>query len=131
MNVHDLLKESRKKLQSGWCQGALAQDESGKPIEPTSHLATSWSVVGALYATNLQTMPWDFIYDDVPFQGVCALAEIIKRRYLDEPYQGHMSALLSSWNDSTSLMEIFMVLDEAIKGTETCSRKPLALSLPY
>jgi hypothetical protein len=33
---------------SGWCQGAGAVDEMGRPIEPSSAFARRWSVAGAL-----------------------------------------------------------------------------------
>jgi hypothetical protein len=35
-------------VESGWCQGAAARDDSGNPIKPESALARSWSATGAL-----------------------------------------------------------------------------------
>jgi hypothetical protein len=35
-------------VRSGWCQGAAALDECGRPIEPASAFARKWSALGAL-----------------------------------------------------------------------------------
>jgi hypothetical protein len=35
-------------VRSGWCQGATALDECGRPIEPASAFARKWSALGAL-----------------------------------------------------------------------------------
>jgi hypothetical protein len=35
-------------VRSGWCQGATAVDEYGRPIEPASAFARKWSALGAL-----------------------------------------------------------------------------------
>ena len=35
-------------VRSGWCQGATALDEYGRPIEPASAFARKWSALGAL-----------------------------------------------------------------------------------
>lgn len=35
-------------VRSGWCQGATATDECGRPIAPASAFARKWSVLGAL-----------------------------------------------------------------------------------
>lgn len=43
-----LLTESYDYVLSGWCQGAAAQDECGRPIEPASAFARRWSALGAL-----------------------------------------------------------------------------------
>ncbi|MGH3033493.1 MAG: DUF6197 family protein [Gaiellaceae bacterium] len=43
-----LLAEAYDYVLSGWCQGADALDESGRPIEPASAFARKWSAIGAL-----------------------------------------------------------------------------------
>jgi hypothetical protein len=35
-------------VQQGWCKGALALDEDGKPVDPAHHSARRWSASGAL-----------------------------------------------------------------------------------
>lgn len=44
-----LLDDAREFVAGGWCQYAAALDERGRPIEPTSAFARSWSVLGALH----------------------------------------------------------------------------------
>jgi hypothetical protein len=43
-----LLTEAYEFVLSGWCQGSLAVDECGRPIEPSSAFARRWSALGAL-----------------------------------------------------------------------------------
>jgi hypothetical protein len=43
-----LLTEAYEFVLSGWCQGSLAVDECGRPIEPASAFARRWSALGAL-----------------------------------------------------------------------------------
>jgi hypothetical protein len=43
-----LLTDAYEFVLSGWCQGATALDESGRPIEPASAAARKWSALGAL-----------------------------------------------------------------------------------
>ena len=43
-----LLADAYEYVLNGWCQGADAVDESGRPIEPASAFARRWSAMGAL-----------------------------------------------------------------------------------
>ena len=43
-----LLTESASLVGRGWCQGALALDNSGRRVEPWHESATRWSPLGAL-----------------------------------------------------------------------------------
>lgn len=43
-----MLADAYEYVRSGWCQGAAALDECGRPIEPASAFARRWSVLGAL-----------------------------------------------------------------------------------
>lgn len=43
-----MLTEAYEFVLSGWCQGAHAADECGRPIEPASAFARRWSALGAL-----------------------------------------------------------------------------------
>jgi hypothetical protein len=43
-----MLAEAYDDVLSGWCQGAAAVDERGRPTEPASPLARKWSAIGAL-----------------------------------------------------------------------------------
>jgi hypothetical protein len=43
-----MLADAYELVVSGWCQGSGAQDEMGRPIEPSSAFARRWSAAGAL-----------------------------------------------------------------------------------
>jgi hypothetical protein len=43
-----MLADAYELVLSGWCQGSGAQDEMGRPIEPSSAFARRWSAAGAL-----------------------------------------------------------------------------------
>jgi hypothetical protein len=43
-----MLSDAYELVVSGWCQGAGAEDEMGRTIEPSSAFARRWSVAGAL-----------------------------------------------------------------------------------
>jgi hypothetical protein len=46
--AEQMLCDAHGLIVSGWCQGADAMDEMGRPIEPSSAFARRWSVAGAL-----------------------------------------------------------------------------------
>jgi hypothetical protein len=46
--AEQLLTEAHGYVLAGWCQGAAAVDEFGRPIEPASAFARRWSALGAL-----------------------------------------------------------------------------------
>jgi len=43
-----MLADAYELVVSGWCQGASAEDEAGRGIEPSSAFARRWSAAGAL-----------------------------------------------------------------------------------
>lgn len=43
-----MLGDAYELVLGGWCQGSTAQDEMGRPIEPSSAFARRWSASGAL-----------------------------------------------------------------------------------
>jgi hypothetical protein len=43
-----MLSDAYEFVLSGWCQGAEAVDEYGRPIEPASAFARRWSLLGGL-----------------------------------------------------------------------------------
>jgi hypothetical protein len=43
-----MLGDAYELVMGGWCQGCSAQDEMGRPIEPSSAFARRWSAPGAL-----------------------------------------------------------------------------------
>ena len=46
--AEQMLASAYELILGGWCQGMSAQDELGRPIEPSSAFARSWSAPGAL-----------------------------------------------------------------------------------
>jgi hypothetical protein len=46
--AEQMLSDAYELVISGWCQGAGARDEMGRPIEPSSAFARRWSPGGAL-----------------------------------------------------------------------------------
>ena len=46
--AESMLADAYELVLSGWCQGASAQDEGGRSIEPSSAFARRWSAPGAL-----------------------------------------------------------------------------------
>jgi hypothetical protein len=46
--AEQLLIEAHEYVRGGWCQGAAAVDEYGRPAEPSSASARRWSALGAL-----------------------------------------------------------------------------------
>jgi hypothetical protein len=48
VTAENMLADAYELVLSGWCQGASAQDEEGRSIEPSSAFARRWSAPGAL-----------------------------------------------------------------------------------
>jgi hypothetical protein len=46
-----LMAEARERVATGWCQGAVAEDEHGRAVGPASSDARRWSVLGAVLAS--------------------------------------------------------------------------------
>lgn len=50
--IIELLKQARAKIDGGWCMGANARDEHGKPVNANDKTACSWCIVGVTYAVS-------------------------------------------------------------------------------
>jgi hypothetical protein len=100
--AEQMLCEAYELVLSGWCQGADAQDEMGRTIEPSSAFARRWSAVGALERV-WRRMPGD---DDVAIEAFgranLALAGIVR----DVPRR---------WNDIAERTrdDVLVALDDA------------------
>jgi hypothetical protein len=46
--AEEMLTAAYELVRVGWCQGAAARDEAGRPVAPASAFARSWSAPGAL-----------------------------------------------------------------------------------
>jgi hypothetical protein len=52
VTAREVLMDARGRIQQGWCQGADARDADGRRVAPWSPDARSWSVLGALVASE-------------------------------------------------------------------------------
>lgn len=52
---HIVLKAALRRLEQGWCAGALARTYIGNPCAPTAPQAVSWSLLGALLRACAET----------------------------------------------------------------------------
>jgi hypothetical protein len=48
----NILSKAYGYLRKGWCQNAEAKDRQGNPVHPSSTLAKSFSVTGAIYRAS-------------------------------------------------------------------------------
>jgi hypothetical protein len=100
--AEQMLSEAYELVMSGWCQGATAQDELGRAIEPSSAFARRWSAAGALERV-WKRMPVDVDAALDAFERAnLALAAAVK----DIPQR---------WNDRAgrTCTEVLDALDEA------------------
>jgi hypothetical protein len=114
--AEQMLSEAYELILSGWCQGASAQDELGRPIEPSSAFARRWSAAGALERV-WKRLPMDG--DVVPnaFERAnLALAAVVK----DVPQR---------WNDvpGRTRAEVLDALEDAHATLAATPTSPLAL----
>ena len=57
--AEQMLSSAYELILGGWCQGMSAQDELGRPIEPSSAFARSWSAPGAVERVWRRIPPGD------------------------------------------------------------------------
>ena len=90
-------------VRSGWCQGATALDEYGRPIEPASAFARKWSALGAL----------ERAWERAPEQPGLAL-EAFQRAKL--ALTAAVNDVPQAWNDSPDRheSEVLSALAEAV-----------------
>jgi hypothetical protein len=99
-----MLAEAYELVRSGWCQGATAQDELGRPIEPSSAFARRWSAAGALERVWRRTLDDDGFALEAFERANLALAAAVK----DVPQR---------WNDAAdrSCAEVLDALQGALQ----------------
>jgi hypothetical protein len=87
----------------GWCQGAVALDESGDAVEPSSGRAASWSLLGSLVAASDGPPEVGEVSLPALARAMAALADVIEDRSL------------AGWNDSPTRTqrEVIAVLERA------------------
>jgi hypothetical protein len=115
-SAESMLSDAYELVLSGWCQGAAAEDELGRQIEPSSAFARRWSAPGALERV------WRRADGDAPlilnaYERAChALASTVR----DAPQR---------WNDAAErrLDEVLDALALAVDQVQGGSRPPLSL----
>ena len=105
MKPATLLKHARKLINKGWCQRALARDAFGRHCDVEAKDATSYCILGALYAANLN---FGGNYD------TCETSLSTLSIILDRENKGSYG--LSGYNDATgrTKKEILSLFDQAI-----------------
>jgi hypothetical protein len=104
MLAERMLGDAYELVMGGWCQGCSAQDEMGRPIEPSSAFARRWSAPGALERV------WRRSADDADIaleafeRANLALAAAVKE-------------VPETWNDAgaRTLAEVLDALQEAVR----------------
>jgi hypothetical protein len=111
-----MLFEAYELVVSGWCQGEGAQDEMGRPIEPSSAFARRWSAAGALERVWRRAAGDQDEALEAFERANLALAAAVK----DVPQR---------WNDRPERTrdEVLAALLDARRFLEARSRAPLAL----
>ena len=115
-----ILEEARELVSrlGGWTQGALARDETGEEVYPTSPDARSWDVVGAVALKGAAA-------DEVRelWRAVCLLKRTIeeqeKKPAAPLSYESVLSSL-GAFNDETgrTQAEVAALFDAAIAAAQ-------------
>lgn len=91
-----LLIRARAFVKRGWCQGELALDVEGNPVNPRSEWAVSWCMSGALIAAGV---------DELGHSAFRRLSDAISR----------FSSFIPAFNDHQETVEpILAAFDRAI-----------------
>jgi hypothetical protein len=114
--AESMLADAYELVLSGWCQGASAQDEEGRSIEPSSAFARRWSAPGALERVWRRT-------DD----GQAPVLEAYERASL--ALSATVRDVPQRWNDSAErrLDEVLDALALAVDKLRPAVPSPLAV----
>jgi hypothetical protein len=112
--AESMLADAYELVLSGWCQGASAQDEGGRSIEPSSAFARRWSAPGALERVWRRTEDGDGVALEAYERASLALAAAVR----DVPQR---------WNDVAErrLDEVLDALALAVQSVQPGLRSPL------
>ena len=94
--AEQMLSDAYELVLSGWCQGAGARDELGRPIEPSSAFARRWSPSGALERVWRRSSGDPDEALEAFERANLALAAAIKdvpERWNDSPFRTHAQVL--------------------------------------
>jgi hypothetical protein len=95
-NVRRALRNARKRVARGWCQGSYATDANFISVAPWSRRAVCWCLVGSYYGR-----PW---------------AEPVRRAISEALDNGY----LANWNDARDRLkgEVLDLIDRAIANAQ-------------
>jgi hypothetical protein len=103
-----LLTEAYDFVLGGWCQGAAALDEAGRPIEPSSAFARRWSALGAVErAWRRSDAPPEAAraaFEEAKLALTAAVNDV-PQPWNDEPGR-HQSDVLSALAEAVSLLAV-------------------------
>jgi hypothetical protein len=102
--AEQMLADAYELVLAGWCRGAGARDAYGRPIEPSSAFARSWSAPGALARVYMRATT-DLDGDLDAFQRAnLALAAVV-------------GAVPQEWNDieGRTIREVLDALAQAVQ----------------
>ena len=86
--AESMLADAYELVLSGWCQGASAQDEAGRSVEPSSAFARRWSAPGALERLWRRSDDGDGLVLEAYERACLALTATVRdvpQRWNDEP----------------------------------------------
>jgi hypothetical protein len=112
--AESMLADAYELVLSGWCQGASAQDEGGRSIEPSSAFARRWSAPGALERVWRRTEDGNGVALEAYERASLALAAAVR----DVPQR---------WNDVSErrLDEVLDALALAVQSVQPGLSSPL------
>ena len=118
--AEDMLADASELVLSGWCQGTAAQDEEGRPVEPSSAFARRWSAPGALERVWRRAVGEADVALDAYERASLALSAAVR----DIPQR---------WNDSQEreLDEVLEGLADAVHLLRPGRGSPLAVLEDY
>lgn len=89
LHVLQILREARRLIKAGWCQGAVAKDANGRAIDPGSSTAVLFDPLGAIERAALNLFQGDGRYlTQNYYKGFYAIACGL-----------HTHSAIAAWND--------------------------------
>jgi hypothetical protein len=114
-----ILRDVRNYITKGWCQGSLAKDSQGAPIDENDPNACQWCLIGAIRASVFKRGIRDNYFVDYIYG-------YIWRHTIVKPHGG-----IASYNDSpnTTHQSVLAVLDDLIDEAEGVPNDILARAM--
>jgi len=107
VHVVQILREARRLIAAGWCQGARARDDGGREVDPGSPEAIRFDPLGAIERAALNLFRGDGRYlVQNYYKGFYALA-----------WGYHTHAAMTAWNNAPARRkaEVLARFDQAME----------------